>query len=259
MRLPRFSWLVILLIITGLAVCPACSQPSSPNEPTEQLKAAIIDQLYSTQPNDDFTTQVSQDLKAYGFIVDIYRGGNVTVDLYKKLPEYGYKLIIFRAHSGLIQSREQRIIKTAIFTDELYSRTKYLSEQANHVLPMVRVREGKPFYFGIDSKFVMKSMDGWFDNTGVIVAGCSCLYLDDMAQAFIHKGASVYLAWDNAVDTDYVDEATAYLVRELCKDSTVEEAVEKTVMEKGRDPTYSATLRYFPLQSGNKTLKQLIQ
>ena len=83
--------------------------------------------------------------------------------------------------------------------------------------------------------------------------------MNDMAQAFIDKGASAYLAWDDTVNADYVDEATVYLLRELLKDSSMEEAVQKTVTEKGCDPSYGATLKYFPLENGDKTFRQLIQ
>ena len=254
-----FLWLVILLVITGLITVFAACSPSSSNKLTRQPKTAIIDQLYSTQPNGGFITEVSQALENYGFAVDVYRGAEVTVDLYRRLPKYGYKLIIFRAHSGLIRAEGQKRLKTAIFTNEPYSRKKYLTEQLNYMLPMVRVKEGEPFFFGIDSKFVTESMDGRFDDTLVIITGCSCLYFNDMAQAFICKGASVYLAWDRTVDADYVDEASTYLIRELCQDGLiVKKAVNRTMAEKGRDPTYRASLRYFPLQSGDKTLKQLI-
>ena len=258
--LPWFPWLATLLIITGLAACPACSQLFSSNSYMGPPKATIIDQLHSSQPNDDLITQVSQDLEIYGFTVDVYRGSDVTVDLYRKLPEYGYKLIIFRAHSGLIEAEGQKRLKTAIFTNEPYSPKKYLAEQLNHELPMVRVGEDEPFFFGIDSKFVMESMESQFEDTVVIIAGCSCLYFDDMAQAFINKGASVYLAWDRTVNADYVDEAFAYLIRELCTEGiTLKEAVNKTMLEEGKNPTYRATLKYFPLGKGDETLRQLIQ
>ena len=258
--LPWNLGLAIISVIAGIVVFPSCFQPLSSTISTEQTKTTIIDQLCSAQPNEDFIAQVSQALEIYGFTVDVYRGSDVTVDLYRKLPEYGYKLIIFRAHSGLIEAEGQKGLKTAIFTNEPYSHKKYLAEQLNHMLPMVRVRVGEPFFFGIDSKFVMESMERQFEDTVIIIAGCSCLYFDDMAQAFIYKGASVYLAWDRAVNADYVDEAFAYLIRELCTEGiTLKEAVNKTMLEEGKDPTYRATLKYFPLGKGNKTLRQLIQ
>ena len=36
--------------------------------------------------------------------------------------------------------------------------------------------------------------------------GCPCLYFDDLAQAFMEKGASAYLGWDAAVDLSYLDD-----------------------------------------------------
>lgn len=46
------------------------------------------------------------DLEAAGFKVDIYEGKEVSVNFYRELPKYGYRLIIFRAHSGLMQRWE---------------------------------------------------------------------------------------------------------------------------------------------------------
>ena len=90
--------------------------------------------------------------------------------------------------------------------------------------------------------------------------GCSCLYLEDLAQAFIYKGASVYLAWDATVALDYVDKATAYLMGQLSvEEMTMAEAVTSTMKIIGPDPKYGAVLQYFPSRSGDKTLKELIQ
>jgi hypothetical protein len=81
-----------------LALCffPACSQSSS--TPTDTPKAAIIDQLYSLQPNEAFTSHVTQELEDYGFEVDIYKGDAVTVNL----PDFLHfrKLACFGNYSG---------------------------------------------------------------------------------------------------------------------------------------------------------------
>jgi hypothetical protein len=45
---------------------------------------------------------VTKELEDYGFEVDVYQGDNITVDFYRRLPTYGYRLIVFRAHSGLL-------------------------------------------------------------------------------------------------------------------------------------------------------------
>lgn len=256
-----FPWLwvtVALFIATFVAVFWFIS-PSRNSIESQNLKAAIIDQLYAFDHlNEGFVDEITDTLESYGFSVDLYQGNEVTVDLYRKLPNYGYKLVIFRAHSGLITT-EGEVMKSSIFTSEPYSQTKYVKEQLNDELLRAHVDEGYPFYFAIDSKFITNKMKGRFDNTVIIIAACSCLYLEDLAQAFINKGASAYLAWDATVDLDYVDEATISLIKNLCSESfTVEKAVGVTMATKGPDPKYDAILKYYPLQSGDKTLKQLI-
>ena len=122
------------------------------------------------------------------------------------------------------------------------------------------VAEGYPVLFAIGPKFITNSMKGTFNNTVIIVDGCSCLYNDDLAQAFAQKGASAYFAWDRTVTLDHADRATIHLVRQLCKkNTTVGEAVANTRAAVGPDPTYGAILKYYPLQNRDRTLKELIQ
>ena len=119
---------------------------------------------------------------------------------------------------------------------------------------------GQPVMFGITASFVTRSMRGEFDDTAIIIMGCGGIYLEDMAKAFIDKGASVYLAWDASVLLPYVDDATLYLIGQLCSENTtVEDAVDRTMRIKGSDPEYEAELEYYPSGTGNRTLEELIQ
>lgn len=103
-------------------------------------------------------------------------------------------------------------------------------------------------------------MEGNFDNIVVIVDGCSCLCNEDLAQVFTQKGVSAYLAWDATVDLDYVDEATMKLMENLCTERLpVNKAVDLTMAIVGPDPNHRAVLKYYPPESGDKTLKELIQ
>jgi len=247
-----------IAIIVSLFFLPSCAQ--SPNLLSNSPKAAIIDQLYSLQPNEDFISRVVKELEDYGFEVELYQGDEVTVDLYRELPSYGYKLIIFRAHSGLLGSKGETIKRTCLFTNEPYSKTKHVAEQLTDQLAMARIDENHPWVFGIGDEFVTKNMEGKFGNSIIIMMGCSCLYLDDLAQAFVDKGASAYLAWDATVDLDYVDKATAYLIKQLCVEKvTTGKAVTSTMNVVGPDPKYKAILKYYPAQSGGKTLEELIK
>ena len=250
-RLPWFVWLAIGLGIVAVVAfartSPTCG-PTGSSYPGE-LKAAIIDQLYVLQPNQDFIQQTTQELEDYGFEVDLYR----------QLPGLGYKVIIFRAHAGLLGMEGEIIERTCLSTNEPYSETKHVAEQLSDQLAMARIDEHHPWVFAIGDEFVTQSMDGQFANTVVIMMGCSCLYVDDLAQAFIEKGASTYLGWDVAVDLSYVDDAAISLVQNLCGENlTVKKAVTKTMAEKGPDPRYGAELKYYPPQIGGKTLRQLI-
>jgi hypothetical protein len=261
--LPWFAWLLIALGIAGIVVFVRfylLGQQSPDN--VGELRAVIVDQLSSMRENEEFVANVTGELEDYGFEVDLYQGDNVTVDFYRQLPTHGYKLIIFRAHSGLLAKDEVTIVQTTLFTNEEYSQLKHYAEQLRDRLVMARVGEGYPMVFGIPPKFIGESMEGRFDDAVVIMMGCSGLFMRDLAEAFVDKGASVYVAWNGSVELYYVDEATAYLVRQLCSGNvTVKEAVDSTMDVIGPDPEHKAGLEYYPTypsDSGDKTLQELV-
>ena len=261
--LPWFAWLLIALGIAGIVVFVRFYLPGQPSEDNVgELRAVIVDQLSSVRENETFVTSVIEELEDYGFEVDLYQGRNVTVDLYRRLATHAYKLIIFRAHSGLLAENEQIKDRTVLFTNEEYSQLNHYAEQLDDRLVMARVGEGYPMVFGIPPKFIVESMEGTFDDAAVIMMGCSGLFSRDLAKAFVDKGASVYVGWNGSVELYYVDEATPYLVRQLCSgNATVKEAVDSTMDIIGPDPEHKAGLEYYPTypsDSGDKTLKQLI-
>jgi hypothetical protein len=228
----------------------------------EGLKAVIVDQLSSLRENKAFTAAVTEELENYGFEVDLYQWDEVDVDLYRRLGTRGYRLIIFRAHSGLLAENEVTQDRTVLFTNEEYSQLKYYTEQLGDQLVMARVGEGYPMVFGIPPRFISEIMEGRFDDTVVIMMGCSGLFVRDLAEAFVDKGASVYIGWNGSVELYYIDEATPYLVRQLCSGNlTIEEAVDSTMDAIGPDPEHKAGLEYYPTHpsdSGDKTLRELI-
>jgi hypothetical protein len=261
--LPWFAWLLIALGIAGIVVLVRFYLPGQPSEDNVgELRAVVVDQLSSIQENEDFIGNVTKELEDYGFEVDLCQGDNVTVDFYRQLPTHGYKLIIFRAHSGLLAENEVTKDRTVLFTNEEYSQLSHYDDQLHDRLVMARVDEDHPMVFGIPPKFISESMKGRFDDAVIIMMGCSGLFLRDLAPAFVDKGASVYLGWNGSVELYYVDEATPYLVRQLCSGNmTVKEAVDSTMEVIGPDPEHKAGLEYYPSypsDSGDKTLKQLI-
>ena len=261
--LPWFAWLVIALGIAGIVIFVRLypmGQPAPSNG--GQLKAVIVDQLSSVQENDVFVTSVTEELEDYGFQVDLCQGDNVTVDFYRELATHGYKLIIFRAHSGLLAENEVTQDRTVLFTNEEYNQLDHYAEQLNDRLVMARVGEGYPMVFGIPPKFIVESVEGSFDDTVVIMMGCSGLFVRDLAQAFVDKGASIYVGWNGSVELYYVDKATPHLVQQLCSGNlTIKEAVDDTMEVMGPDPEHGSGLKYYPTHSsnvGDRTLQELI-
>jgi len=252
------AYIVLAVLVLGLPgfLLGACSTSS----PKLEARAAIIDQLYNLQPNKAFIEQTTQYLEDYGFEVDLYQGDAVTVDLYRKLPTYGYKLIIFRVHSGLLGVDPKVTNRTWLFTAEPYSKTRHVTEQLTDQVTYAKAYDDASWVFAISAKFVTQSMEEQFSNTSIIMMGCDCLHFKDLAQAFTQMGASTYIAWDVSVMLDYVDDTTTSLIEKLCSEElTIEVAVAQTMEEKGPDSDFGAVLRYYPWQSGAKTLRQLIE
>jgi len=252
---------VSCLALIGLVLFIGCSPRS--NHAESALKAAIIDQLYILEPDQDFIDQATACLEAAGFDVDVYQGKQVSVSFYRQLPKHRYKLIIFRAHSGLMQRQQDSevIVKeeTYLFTGEAYSQTKYVREQLTDQMLPAKMVEDYPSVFAVNSKFLLASMSGRFEDTAIIMMGCGTTYLDDMAATFVLKGASTYIGWDSGVGISYVDEATLLLLKNLCiEDLTVKEAIAEIMAQEGADPSTGARLKYYPPESGEQTIKQLI-
>jgi len=257
--LPWFAWLLIALGIAGIVVFVRFYLPGGPSpNNVGGLRAVIVDQLSSVRENEEFVANVTKELEDYGFEVDLYQLDEVDVDLYRQLATQGYKFIIFRAHSGLLAENEVTQDRTVLFTNEQYSRLQHYPEQVNDRLVMARVDERHPMVFGIPPKFISESMEGRFDDSVVIMMGCSGLFMRDLAEAFVDKGASVYIAWNGTVELYYVDQATPYLVRQLCSGNmTIKEAVDNTRAVVGPDPQHKAGLEYYPSASGDRKLEEL--
>lgn len=231
---------------------------------TSQAKAAIIDQLYLIEPNQAFIEKTAGMLASFRYEVDVWQGKEITVEFYRELPKYGYKIIVFRTHSGLLLALTQdRIVAsetTYLFTGETYTTTEYVYEQLSEQVSNALISDEYPLIFAINSEFIRNELEGDFDNTVMVMMGCEGLYFDDMADAFVEKGASVYLGWSDIVSLDYVEDATLELISNLRTENvTVEQGIANTVTKLGYDPYFRAYLKYYPAESGSHTIRQLIE
>jgi hypothetical protein len=253
--------LIVLLALAVLIPLAGCRGAAPGGSQTD--KAAIIDQLYLLEPNPSFIARATQILESYGFTVDLWQGGEVTVDFYRKLPAMGYKFIVFRVHSGLLMSLEKEGAKplstTYLFTAENYTTTRYITDQLTDKVSNAMMYEKYPLVFAVNSEFI-KGADGRFDNTVVLLLGCESYYYDDMPQVFIEKGASAYVGWSTVVSLEHTDKAALDLLDNLCTARlTLAEGISRTMADLGRDPSFGAYLKFYPADSGGKTLPELIK
>lgn len=231
-----------ILLINSILNKPSTSQPVDSDS---QLRAAIVDHLSLTYPNQTFIQTATTILEQGGYAVDYYPGKNVTVDFYRDLATHGYRLIILRVHSALGGAGHPPL---ALFTSELYDKTRYFYEQLAGQLQIVLFNEGLDKgtkYFGVMPSFITSSLNGRFDNATIIMMGCDGLAYNDTANAFIEKGASAVIGWTSSVSADHTDQATACLLQHLMTErQTIKQAVENTKKQVGPDPTYFSQLTY---------------
>ena len=228
------SILTLIILIVGIAAYTTHDYlwrlPASHSN--LQSKALVMDQLSLNYPDPSFTTNITSALEAAGYSVD-YSGPSATaVDSFRQLPSHGYDLIIIRAHSGSSQS---------IITSEPYSQSEFVADQLAGRLVAAQVNNA-PLYFAVTPKFVRDDMAGRFSGSTILVMGCSALEgSQDIASAFLDKGANFFVGWDNSVSIIHTDTSTVAFVRLL---STGRSLPEATTIAGVADPVYGARLRY---------------
>jgi hypothetical protein len=255
--------ILIVVVFSAYFGYSLLSQPQNQtlSQESSQPKAAIVDQLSLTFPNQTFIETATNILRQAGYVVDYYPGEEVTVEFYKNLPTHGYSIIILRVHSSAAELRAGEFVETpvGIFTAEQYSQSRYVYEQLTDQLVIASYTMPQPpYYFAIVPKFVTSSMKGTFKNTVIIMMGCEGLNNTKMAEAFIQKGAKAYIGWKGSVLASHTDTATISLLQHLITEKqTIKKAIENTIKEVGPDPTYNSQLTYYPLNAGECTIQDL--
>ena len=239
-------------------------------------KIAIVDHLsfFPEQCNPTFVNECANILEEEGLTWAYHNGTEVTVNFYRNLPSCGTNLIILRVHSAIMKTEKGTISILGLFTSERYlgaedAAKKYPKDIANQRLVEAffsqEEREQGISYFAIVPEFVEKSMNGKFKDTIIIMMGCEGLGYDgvtytEMAEAFIKKGAKVYISWNKPISINHTDQATVHLLQSLILHKrTIEKAVEQTNYDVGPDPIYNSTLKYHPstAEVGNYTILNL--
>ena len=251
----RLVCVVLLALLLGPGITSSCQ----PNEIDGGQRAAIIDQLSVDYPNEAFIQQVTSLLEGIGLGVDVYTGDQVAVDLYRRLPSPGYRVIIFRVHSGLLEGNPEHDGMTWLYTNEPYSKTDHVMDQLGNRVSRAQASREAPPFFAVSSKFVDEAMTGDFNGTVVIIMGCDGMHLADLALAFIGKGAAVTIGWNRSVTMDYTDTVMLAVLKKTCVgNATIIDALLQTMQEYGPDPETGAILQYYPQAGGLETLADLV-
>ena len=215
-------------------------------------RAAIVDQLSLTFPNQDFIEEATMTLERAGYVVDYYPGEEITVDFYRDLPEQNHDLVIFRAHAARGVNAQAGAV-TALFTSEPYDQMKHVDEQralrvgiAGYDENDLEAEDGES-YFGIMPGFIASGMSGDFDGALVVLMGCEVLTSTELAQAFIDSGAEAVVGWDDTVSASHTDAATLNMLEHLVlEDLSLREAAAVAMVEVGPDPFYDSVLVSYP-------------
>ena len=84
---------------------------------------------------------------------------------------------------------------------------------------------------------------------------CRALTYVEVAEAFIEKGASVYIGWTDLVEADHNDQVTIILLQQLVtKSNTVVQAVTQVMNDVGPDPEYNSQLGWRPSEKKDYTI-----
>ncbi|MEX2245809.1 MAG: hypothetical protein WEC75_03900 [Dehalococcoidia bacterium] len=252
----RLLLAVAVIAIAGGALAAFVLWPRGPRD-DGVLRAVIVDQLGQTDPNPEFIDRNVTRLREAGYAVDYVPAEQVTVEYYRTLPTRDYDLVVLRSHSAwLVRRKDEETGEAAtdrqvtLFTNELYSDDDYTDDQLQHRISRTFYPwdETGPRYFGIEPGFVEDSMQGRFRGTTVVLMGCAGLSSTGMADAFLARGASAFISWDDEVTAYHTDAATERLLEHLLspKDIPAREAVVRTMEDVGEDPAFGARLFLYP-------------
>jgi hypothetical protein len=228
-------------------------------------RAAIVDQLSARIPNPSFVETATATLEQAGYEVDYYDADKVTVDFFRDLPTHGYDLIILRGHSAIprkdlslptdvSQDVLDRVMAkigddVLLFTSQSYDSSTYVDDQkAMRLFPVVYTGDAMAnSYFAVSSFFIASSMRGRFNGTTIILMGCSSLASDKTASALVDRGAKGVVGWSDTVSPEHTDKATAQLLRHLLEEKLpLSKAVDITMSEVGKDPSYGSSMLAYP-------------
>lgn len=155
-------------------------------------KALILEATDSTIPN-DFPEFLYNELTAAGYEqIDIFKNEQVTPDILSNMGNYG--VVFFCGHGDLYMSQVEWVTGETVTKDK---KTYYETKYGNSIGLAFPSLEGVA-KFTIRPAFI-NQIGGTFPESLVYATACQGLRNTSMAQAFVGKGAQVYIGWTNTV------------------------------------------------------------
>ncbi len=204
-------------------------------------RAAILDGLYNTAPNEAFIKNLTDFFEELGFDVDVYKGEKVTINLLLNIG--GYDILVLRLHSAIYVDDF-----LYLYSGEHYSESKYVMEQlSGGVRKGYTLEKDEPAYFVLNAIFLASRVSQGLNGSRIIVMGCNGASIDSTTlRNLFNRGAKAYVGWNGYVDVYHSDKATLRLISALySENSSLPEAIERTISDVGVDPFYKTTLEYY--------------
>jgi hypothetical protein len=227
-------------LVPLLTTVSDCSGASSNGTAASNAKSVtLIDQLSTQYPNPAFSQNISETAKKAGYDFEYYDSSNTTLDFFVNLPSYVDSILILRTHGAQLAATDP----AAIVTSSDYSESQHVLDQLSGNL--IGAEVNGTVYFALAPGFISDSMCGHFPGTVIMTMYCwGGQYwgpYDQMAAAFLGKGASAYIGWNNVVTVYHSDLVFESLVKLLLEGKTVENATQSTMTSIGQDQ-YGAKL-----------------
>jgi len=211
--------------------------------------AALIDEVSAFIPDPAFINQTTSLLTSAGYKVDYYPPSSVTIDLLKRLPSMEYGIVVLRNHSTGFQGDVISLV-----TSEPYTQDEYAFEQLTDQIVPVELGVANATYFGITPLFVRDSMQGFFQDSIIVMMGCTGLTNSEMSQAFVSRGAQVYVSWDQVVQAYRTDVSTTIFWQWMTSGHSVRDSTLAATRDGPADPVYKSHLVFYPANEGSMTL-----
>jgi len=250
-RLGRKRWMIlsailVLITVLGLALSSSLLQPQA----KFPLTAVIVDQLAADFPDPSFVSSVTSTLQNHGFNVTYYNE-SLDVNFFKSLASSNYGLIILREHAALRNDSST----VDLFTSERYAPGVYDQDLSNGLLALGEYYSSPgDVYFVLSSLFI-ENLQGHFPNSVVIAMGCQSLKpgCEQLAQAFLDKGAKAYIGWSDIIFPQDTDTETERLITMMLDENmTIGDSVRGT-----HTYTYSGNVSPYSNQTVDVTSEML--